>query len=156
MSRTNPISKIYAGGKIFSKRLRCLARLWIFFVYGTFIMLQKKSFGRKKIWILCRGSEVPFWQGWKNCQNGTFEPVHEIQIWLFIFPSCILSSNHLKNNIRWEIFLKKIVIGELSRLPTWLLHDNMYTTVDVKGLRCLLYDRIWWQHTNKCPYNYDV
>ena len=38
--------------------------LRISFGYGTFIMLQKKSFG----------------QIFQFCQNGTFEPVHEIQI----------------------------------------------------------------------------
>ena len=37
-------------------------KLWIFFVNGTFIMHQKKSFGQKKFWISCTGSKVPFWQ----------------------------------------------------------------------------------------------
>jgi hypothetical protein len=52
--------------------------LWIFFVYGTFIMHQKKSFGQKK---------KNFMDGFKSatlaifpfCQIVTFEPVHEIQ-----------------------------------------------------------------------------
>ena len=57
-------------------------KLWIFFVNGTFIMPQKKSFGKKLFWISCMGSKVPFWQNGKNCQNGTFEPVHEIQNFL--------------------------------------------------------------------------
>ena len=37
-------------------------KLWIFFVNGTFIMPQKKSFGQKNFWISCTGSKVPFWQ----------------------------------------------------------------------------------------------
>jgi hypothetical protein len=37
-------------------------------------MLQKNTFGQKKFQISRTGSKVPFW---KNCQNGTFEPVHE-------------------------------------------------------------------------------
>ena len=36
--------------------------LWIFFLNGTFIMLQKNTFGQKKFWISCTGSKVPFWQ----------------------------------------------------------------------------------------------
>jgi hypothetical protein len=39
-----------------------------FFLFGTFITPQKKSFGQSAILA-----------EWKNCQNGTFEPVHEIQ-----------------------------------------------------------------------------
>ena len=37
-------------------------KLWIFFVNGTFLMPQKKSFDQKKIWISRTGSKVPFWQ----------------------------------------------------------------------------------------------
>ena len=36
--------------------------LWIFFGYGTFIMLQKESFGPPKNWISCTGWKVPLWQ----------------------------------------------------------------------------------------------
>ena len=39
--------------------------LWIFFLNGTFIMLQKNTFGQKKFWISCTGSKVPFWKNWK-------------------------------------------------------------------------------------------
>ena len=39
--------------------------LWVFFVNGTFIMPQKKSFGQKIFWISCTGSKVPFWQNGK-------------------------------------------------------------------------------------------
>ena len=39
--------------------------LWIFFLIGIFIMLQKNTFGQKKIQISCMGSKVPFWQKWK-------------------------------------------------------------------------------------------
>ena len=50
-------------------------KLGTFFVYDTFIIPQKKSFGKKMLnfmhgFILAE---------WKNCQNGTFDPVHEIQ-----------------------------------------------------------------------------
>ena len=37
-------------------------KLWTFFVNGTFIMPQKKSFGQRIFWISCMGSKVPFWQ----------------------------------------------------------------------------------------------
>ena len=32
-------------------------KFWIFLVNGTFIMLQKKSFGQKNFWISCTGSK---------------------------------------------------------------------------------------------------
>ena len=52
--------------------------LWIFFGYGTFIMLQKKSFG-KKINNFIHGFKSAILAGLKNWQNGTFETEHEIQ-----------------------------------------------------------------------------
>ena len=55
---------------------------WIKSLNGTFIVLQMKSFGPKKIQISSTGKKVPFWQFFrifKNCQNGTFLPVHENQ-----------------------------------------------------------------------------
>ena len=39
--------------------------LWIFFLIGIFIMLQKNTFGQKKFQISCTGSKVPFWKNWK-------------------------------------------------------------------------------------------
>jgi hypothetical protein len=39
--------------------------LWIFFLNGTFIMLQKNTFGQKKFRISCTSSKVPFWKNWK-------------------------------------------------------------------------------------------
>ena len=39
--------------------------LWIYFLNGTFIMLQKNTFGQKKFRISCTGSKVPFWKNWK-------------------------------------------------------------------------------------------
>ena len=40
-------------------------KLQIFFVYGTFTMPRKKSFGQNIFWISCTGSKVPFWQNGK-------------------------------------------------------------------------------------------
>ena len=42
-------------------------------------MPQKKSFGKKKFLNFMHGFKSAIWAEWKNCQNGTFEPVHEIQ-----------------------------------------------------------------------------
>ena len=36
-------------------------KLWIFFLNGIFIMLQKNTFGQKIFQISCTGSKVPFW-----------------------------------------------------------------------------------------------
>ena len=55
---------------------------WIKSLNGTFLALQIKSFGPKKFWFSCMGKKVPFWQFFrifKNCQNGTFLPMHENQ-----------------------------------------------------------------------------
>jgi hypothetical protein len=48
--------------------------LWIFFLIAIFIMLQKNAFGQKKF----QGFKSATLAKLKNCQNGTFEPVHEI------------------------------------------------------------------------------
>ena len=53
-------------------------KLWIFFVNGTFIMPQKKSFGKKNFLNFMHAFKSAILAEWKNCQNGTFEPVHEI------------------------------------------------------------------------------
>ena len=53
---------------------------WIKSLNGTFLALQIKAFGPKKIWFSCIGIKVPFWQFFrifKNCQNDTFVPRHE-------------------------------------------------------------------------------
>ena len=39
------------------------------FLIGIFIMLQKNTFGQKKIQISCTGSKVPFWKKLKNSQD---------------------------------------------------------------------------------------
>ena len=57
-------------------------KLWIFFVNGTFIMPQKKSFSKKNLNFM-HGFKSAILAEWKNCQNGTFEPVHEIQIFFW-------------------------------------------------------------------------
>ena len=36
--------------------------LWIFFLNGTFLLLQKNTFGQKKFQLSSTGSRVPFWQ----------------------------------------------------------------------------------------------
>ena len=53
-------------------------KLQIILVNGTFIMPEKKSVGQKIFWISCTGSSAILAEC-KNCQNGTFKPVHEIQ-----------------------------------------------------------------------------
>ena len=75
--------------------------LWIFFLNGTFIMLQKNTFGQKKIRISCTGSKVPFWQ-------------------FFIFSEMALLNRYMKFEIffgqkysfeaLWKCHLEKIFI----------------------------------------------
>ena len=52
--------------------------LLIFFLIGIFIMLQKNTFGQKKISNFMHRFKSAILEKLKNCQNGTFEPVHEI------------------------------------------------------------------------------
>ena len=49
-------------------------KLWIFFVNGTFLMPQKKSFGQKIFWISFTGSKVPFWQNGKIAKMALLNP----------------------------------------------------------------------------------
>ena len=56
--------------------------IWIKSLNGTFLALQIKAFGTKKIWFSCMGKKVPFWQFFrifKNFQNGTFLSMDENQ-----------------------------------------------------------------------------
>ena len=46
------------------------------------LLLQIVKFVPKISWFSCMGKKVPFWQFFrifKNCQNGTFLPMHENQ-----------------------------------------------------------------------------
>ena len=46
------------------------------------LLHQMNTFGAKYFWFSCMGKKVPFWQFLKilkNCQNGTFLPMHENQ-----------------------------------------------------------------------------
>ena len=49
-------------------------KLWILFVYGTFIMTQKKSFGQFFILNSCTGSKVPFWQFFHSAKMALLNP----------------------------------------------------------------------------------
>ena len=48
--------------------------LWISFGYGTFIMLQKKSFGQNNFWISYTGSKVPLWQFFNFAKMALLNP----------------------------------------------------------------------------------
>ena len=96
--------------------------LWIFLGYGTFIMLQKTSFGPKKINFRHRfkSAILAFFH---FCENGTFQPVHEIKkkIWPKDFFWSIMIAPYPKNihnmfqgrpkpgsaKVQTETFLKK-------------------------------------------------
>ena len=51
---------------------------WIFFFTVIFIMIQKNAFVLKKFQIFMHGFKRAILEKLKNCQNVTFEPVHEI------------------------------------------------------------------------------
>ena len=53
--------------------------LWVFFLIPIFIMLQKNAFGQKIFLNSMHRFKSAILAKLKNCQNGTFEPVHEIQ-----------------------------------------------------------------------------
>ena len=53
--------------------------LRILFVNVISIMLQKRSFRPEQILNFMRGFKSAILPEMKNCQNGTFEPVHGIQ-----------------------------------------------------------------------------
>ena len=84
--------------------------LWIFFLNGTFIMPQKKSFGQKKNLNFMHEFKSTILPELKNCQIGPFEPMHGIQI--FFGPKdffwSIMKMTFTKNipNPNWKEFLK--------------------------------------------------
>ena len=53
---------------------RTLEQVMNIFVYGTFIMNRKKSFGQMFFWISCTGSKVPFWQNVKIAKMALLNP----------------------------------------------------------------------------------
>ena len=56
--------------------------LQIFFGYGTFIMLQKKSFGQRNFLISCTGSKVPFCQFFNFAKMALLNPCMKLKKWL--------------------------------------------------------------------------
>jgi hypothetical protein len=52
------------------------------FVSAIFIMLQKNAFGQKKLNFM-HGFKSATLTVFQFCQNGTFEPVHEIEIFFW-------------------------------------------------------------------------
>ena len=54
-------------------------KLWKFFVNGTSIMPQAKSFGQTKFWISCTGSKVPFCQFFILPKSCPFLGVHNLK-----------------------------------------------------------------------------
>ena len=93
-------------------------------------MLQKNTFGQKKFWISCTGLKVPIWQKLPNCQNGTFEPVHEIQnfFWPKVFFWSIMNMPIRKNIHNMPQgppnpgFMQEIVQkGDFLKKPSWEL-----------------------------------
>ena len=59
---------------------RTLGHVMDIFLIAIFILFQKNVFSQ--IQISCMGSKVPYWKIFKNCRNGTFEPLNEI--WIFL------------------------------------------------------------------------
>ena len=74
--------------------------LWIFFLIAIFILIQKHSLSAKKISNFMHGFKSAILEKLKNCQNGTFEPLHEI--WKSFWPKSF-SSSIMKMAIRKNI-----------------------------------------------------
>ena len=70
--------------------------LWIFFLIAIFIILQKNVLGQIFFQI---GFKSAILEKLKNCQNGTFEPMHEIwkKIWSRAFFWSIMKMAIRKN-----------------------------------------------------------
>ena len=82
------------------------------FLIAIFIKLQKNAFGQKKNLNFMHGFKSAILEKMKNCQNGTFEPVHEIC--KIFWPKAFF----------WSIMnmpLNKIVITCSQRIKKWVV-----------------------------------
>ena len=96
--------------------------LWIKSQNGTFLALQIKAFGQKKIWFSCMSKKVPFWQFLKilkNCQNGTFLPLHEILN--FFGPNAFIWS---AKKVPFRDFIQKMSQALSKCLSKWIKMDK--------------------------------
>ena len=95
---------------------------WIKSLNGTFLALQIKSFGPKNFWFSCMGKKVPFWQflkNLKNCQNGTFLPVHENQN--FFWPNVFIWS---AKKVPFSDFIQNMSLALSMCLSMWTKVDK--------------------------------
>ena len=58
-------------------------KLWMFFCKWHFHNASKEVVCPKKVLNFMPGVKSAILAGWKNCNNGTFEPAHEIQNFLW-------------------------------------------------------------------------
>ena len=95
---------------------------WIKSLNGTFLALQIKAFGPKKFWFSCMGKKVPFWQFFrifKNCQNGTFLPMHENQ--KFFGPNDFIWS---AKKVPFSDFIQNMSLAPSMCLFMWIKVDK--------------------------------
>ena len=95
---------------------------WIKSLNGTFLALQIKAFGPKIFWFSCAGKKVPFWQFLKilkNCQNGTFLPMHENQN--FFGPNAFIWS---ARKVPFSDFIQNMSLAPSMCLFMWIKVDK--------------------------------
>ena len=136
-------------------------KLWIFFVYGTFIMPQKKS------WILCTGSKVPFWQNGKitkwhfwNCaffgQKTSFEALWKCNFQkIFITCSRICQIQDLGlSKYKLKLFSKR-THGISKILFIYCSYESLASTVFSSRMRKLLMSFFFSVFPNFFPFFHD-
>ena len=118
-------------------------KLWIFFVNGTFIMPQKKSFGKKKFWISCMRSKVPFWQNEKIAKIALLNPWIKFK---FFFSTVCDYTVLMFWLLTYCFGGNKIKTHKNSRLQKCLLRNWPFVSAEI-GLHLLCCRHFWpWKY----------
>ena len=111
--------------------------LWIFFLIGIFIMLQKNTFVQKKFQISCKGLKVPFWQKWKiyagkRYKKGIFS---DVQWWKQI-------STHFSDSTHQEC----MIFARIGHGPCYYHWNEIFAGVMHHITRTCLFQRRTQNH----------
>ena len=112
---------------------RARGTLWINFIIDYSLPLQMKLFGPKKFQFSCMGKKVPIWQFFrifKNCQNGTFLPMHENQ--KKFWPNAFIWS---AKKVPFSNFIQNMSQTKSKCLSKWIKWINEIITKSPRRIR---------------------
>ena len=99
------------------------------------LLHQMNIFGPIFFWFSCIGKKVPFWQFLtilKNCQNGTFLPMHENQ--KFFGPNAFIWT---AKKVPFRDFIQNMSQAPSKCLSKWIKVDKWDYLKGIKNYFCL-------------------